>query len=228
MAHRGKTVVLRPSSSSSGSVVTSQPNSAGSGHTTAIAIRSATTSPVSTIAQTATLELNLPADAIVYLMGQEMHQRGSSRTWNVPLPSAHGTYRYDVKVELSGNSLSRSITLTAGSTTQLAVANNAGHLAFEPTQPADQFARLIINVPEDATVKLQGVAMKQRGSLRSWRIPVSEDREYGYKVQVSVDNQSLTREIKVAAGKTTSLEFQQSENVLTSDANSNAVRLVSN
>ena len=47
-----------------------------------------------------TLELNVPADAVVYLMNQKMTITGPIRRYSIPLTNATSTYDYPVRVEL--------------------------------------------------------------------------------------------------------------------------------
>jgi uncharacterized protein (TIGR03000 family) len=78
----------------------------------------------------ATLVVNVPADAVVYLMDQKMTLTGTERRYSIPLRQADADYNYQIRVEVvrDGRTLvSRSEqTVRAGQQIQVSVTEVAG------------------------------------------------------------------------------------------------------
>ena len=89
---------------------------------------------------TATLKLDLPADATVLLMGKQMHKAGSTRQWSVPLTTADKDHAYEIQVVVGAKKVSHVATLRSGETTRLNVTLNDGNLVVRTSGAADQLA----------------------------------------------------------------------------------------
>ncbi len=78
----------------------------------------------------ATLVVNVPADAVVYLMDQKMTLTGTERRYSIPVRQANSDYTYQIRVEVvrDGKTLvSRSEQkVRAGQEVQVSVTEVAG------------------------------------------------------------------------------------------------------
>ena len=76
----------------------------------------------------ATIRMNVPADAVVYLMDQKMTLTGPARRFSIPMPSATQTYEYTVRIEVTNDGKKSeavtSLKLKAGVNVQINVAKN--------------------------------------------------------------------------------------------------------
>jgi uncharacterized protein (TIGR03000 family) len=76
---------------------------------TTVSAPEATVTPLSLAAQTATLDVRLPAGAVLYIQGKKTKQTGSERHFVTPALEAGQKYRYTLKAEWSENGHTKAV-----------------------------------------------------------------------------------------------------------------------
>ena len=76
-------------------------------------------------------------------------------------------------------------------------------------------AKLVLEVPSNAQVKLAGKLMGKTGSNRSWHVPLpKKDTAYPYEISVQVGDQQLSYKASVDSRKSTNVKFAVREGKL--------------
>lgn len=83
----------------------------------------------------ARIQLNVPEDAIVYLVGQKMSLTGQQRTYRLPALEDGKTYDYPIKVEVVRNgvpvTVEHSQPVSSGVTSKIVIVEQAGQLVVQ-------------------------------------------------------------------------------------------------
>ena len=157
---------------------------------------------------TAMLNLQIPANAVVYVNGSRTSTPGNFRSYVSRNLKPGRNYTYEVKAELErdGQVLTRTrvVQLTVGD-------NKTFDMNFD--QNSDPITSVTLLVPEDARVSLGGVDTNASGPMRYFSTSKLKDGESwsAYRVVVTVerDGKQLKRErvIDVNAGDSVNLRF---------------------
>ena len=175
------------------------------------------TAPVkpSSMTTTGVLELDVPAEARVFINDRVTQTTGIHRRFVSPGLTPGLTYTYHVRVELSGKSgpvvETKSVKLHAGDDQLLAFHMTADQQNVA-AKPATLPTSLTLHVPADAQVLLGGNPTTTTGTVRTYKTMLSAgDRLEQYTVQVKLerDGKVLSREqtINLAACETREIEF---------------------
>ncbi len=159
-----------------------------------------------------TLSVNVPADAVVFVNGSRTTSTGTQRQYVSNGLNKGEDYAYEVRVEyeLDGEKVveSKSATLTADATASL------NFTASEPTpvtvaKAETTVTKLVVRVPENATITLAGSPTKQTGAEREFsttRLASGQTWE-DYRIQVELDGVVQNRTITLRGGDSQELVF---------------------
>lgn len=90
---------------------------------------------------------------------------------------------------------------------------------FASTIPATtvkkSYAQLIVSLPADAKVTLQGKEMSRTGAVRTWKIPVADaTRSYQYEIKISDGDRTLVTKVRVNASTPTKVNVVSKDGTL--------------
>lgn len=158
------------------------------------------------------LNLNLPADSIVYVNGKRTRSTGDQRTYVARKLVPGKVYTFEVKavLERGGQELVRSefVSVTGGRSKSL-------HFDFDSPQTA--ITTLEIRVPQDARLVLAGTETNRRGENRIFSTTDLQDGQKwtAYKIVATIerDGKEITQEkvIDVEGGKSHEIAFDFSD-----------------
>lgn len=167
------------------------------------------TEQTSTTSQ-ATLTVNVPSDALVYVNGVKTKSVGSERSYISRGLQGGFNYTYEVRaeVERDGKTIeeTKMVSLTAGRTARVAFALEASEVAASTT--------LTLNVPADAKVFLAGSETTSSGEVREFtttRLAAGQSWDnYTIRVTFDRDGQTISREktITLTAGDSQLVKFE--------------------
>ena len=153
----------------------------------------------------AILSLNVPRDAKVYINDKLTRTSGTTRKY-VSRDLAFGEkYRYRVRVvsQVDGKEVAktREITMRGGASEEFA-------FNFDPI-----VTRVVVNVPEDAKVVIDGTETATKGSFRSFsteKLKTGKWKDYSVEVSVVRDGKTITKResFDLAAGEFRFFEFE--------------------
>ncbi|MCA9207181.1 MAG: TIGR03000 domain-containing protein, partial [Planctomycetales bacterium] len=156
----------------------------------------------------ATLTVNVPSAAKIYVNGRPTTSEGDFRRYVSRGLSTGYDYTYEVRaeVERDGKKLEETkvVTLRGG---------QALHLDFALTSESAPVTSLTVNVPEDAKLYLSGVETSVTGSVRTFTTSKLAAgtvwSDYVVKVEVNRDGRTIVDEksISLTAGDTKELTF---------------------
>ena len=166
----------------------------------------------------ATLVVDVPADAKIFVNGTKTNTLGSQRRYVSTGLMSGQTYSYEVQAvfERDGKeqAVTKNVSLTAGSEVQLA-------FEFPATEQAETV--LTIHVPADAKVTLAGHDTDKLGATRVFttaRLATGQVWD-GYQIQVTMnrDGQEVTKEktVTLRGGESLELSFDFNESLVASN-----------
>lgn len=157
----------------------------------------------------ATLTVNVPGDARVFVNGVQTKSVGSERSYVSRGLQSGFNYSYEVRAEVERNGKvveeTKTVNLMAGRTARVAFALEAGAVAPSTT--------LTLNVPADAKVFLAGSETTSSGEVREFtttKLAAGQAWEnYTIRVTFEQDGQTINREktITLAAGDNQVVDF---------------------
>jgi uncharacterized protein (TIGR03000 family) len=169
----------------------------------------------------ATVVVDLPADADLFVDGKRADLTSAKRTVVTPELKPGKEYFYTVKAEAvrDGKKVEkvRKVAFRAGSVVRL----NLGDLKAAPDQTAAAApSRVTVKLPEDARLYVDGVACPLTSGTRSFDTPKLEaGRSYYYTLKAEVVREGQTRSeskrVVVEAGKQVEVDFNVLAPVLT-------------
>jgi len=157
----------------------------------------------------ATVVVEVPAEAGLFVEGQSVPMPSSTQSFNTPALEPGKTYYYTMKAvgDRSGQLVyeTKRVEVRAGETVRVAFKD------LKPEAGAD-VARVSVRLPADARLLVDGVACLLTSSKREFDTPKLEPgRRYAYtlKAEVVRDGQTLTEEKQVIlqAGRKVMVEF---------------------
>ena len=163
----------------------------------------------------AAIELDVPADARVFVNDLATRATGTHRRFVSPGLVPGLTYTYHVRVELPGKPQpvveTKTVKLHAGEQ-QLLAFNLAGEAQNVVAKPAPLPTSLTLHVPANAQVFLGGSPTTTVGTVRTYRTTLSPGErldQYTVRVQLERDGKVVSREktIALAAGEQREMEF---------------------
>lgn len=167
----------------------------------------------------AVLDIQVPADAIVFVNGQRTQTPGENRSYVSRNLKPGFKYSYELKVELERNGKTETqtkvIDLRAGDSKQL---------VFD-FQPADTLVTsLTVNVPADAQVTLGGVKTQAIGTTRTFSTTKLKNgeswSEYDIVVTIEREGEQLSKtktlDIKAGDSLTVGFDFDSTESEVAS------------
>jgi uncharacterized protein (TIGR03000 family) len=169
----------------------------------------------SSMSTTGIIELDVPAEARVYVNDRLTQTTGIHRRFVSPGLTPGLTYTYQVRVEIPAKPVpvvqTKSVKLHAGDE-QLLAFHRTANSQNVAAAPAPLPTSLTLHVPADAQVFLGGSLTTTTGTVRTYQTMLpSGDRLEQYSVQVKLerDGKVLSREqtINLAAGETRELNF---------------------
>lgn len=168
----------------------------------------------------ATLTVNVPQDARIYVNGVKTKSVGSERSYISRGLQAGMNYTYQVRAELERDGKlveeTKTVSMQAGRTARVAFSLEASEVATTTT--------LTLNVPADAKVFLAGNETTGTGAVREFttsKLAAGQSWEnYSIRVTFDRDGQTVTREKSVTlnAGENQMVSFE-SEAALVASVN---------
>lgn len=160
-----------------------------------------------TTSQKATLNVQVPENAVVLVNGHRTTSTGTSRRYTTPALDASQTYSFVIKAQLEQDGATleetKTVRLTAG---------GSRSVSFN-LRPQGPETMLSLSVPAEAEVTLAGVPTSQTGTARLFKtraIPSGQSWDQ-YTVRVTLDHngRQLTQErsITLKAGERHALSF---------------------
>ena len=158
----------------------------------------------------ATLTVNVPSDARVFVNGVKTNSVGSERSYVSRGLQGGLNYTYEVRAEIERDGKlveeTKMVSLTAGRTARVAFALQASEVAPSTT--------LTLNVPADAKVFLAGSATISSGEVREFtttKLATGQSWDnYTIRVTFEQDGQTIEREktITLTAGDNQVVDFE--------------------
>ena len=154
-----------------------------------------------------TLTVEVPAEAKIYVNGQETSSTGEIRQYISRNLQPGYNYSYEVRAEMivDGKPVNqiKTVDLKAG---------EVAKVAFNLTPAAKVETSLTVRVPANAKVYLAGNPTKATGETRVFRttnLTKGAWNDYTVKVEIEKDGKTVTREEKISlgAGETKELTF---------------------
>lgn len=149
--------------------------------------------------QVALLNVNVPADAKVYVNGAATTSTGTQRQYISRGLTAGNRYAYEVKVEMvrDGQTVTENKNVTLGPGEQVNLAFNLDSKQA-PVAGKKAKTKLTLHVPADAKVYLAGQETTSTGEVREFTTsklaPGAEWNDYTVKVVANIDGQEIVRE----------------------------------
>ncbi len=166
-------------------------------------------------ANQATVIVQLPADARLYVDGQKADLTSAKRSFITPALEAGREYYYTIKAETDrdGGTLSQSrrVIVRAGQVARV----DFGDLTGPAVTDADSApAHVTVRLPENARLFVDDVACPQKSRTPSFDTPkLDAGKTYAYTLRVDVDRDgvthSLTRRVELRAGKRVNVDFTE-------------------
>jgi uncharacterized protein (TIGR03000 family) len=157
----------------------------------------------------ATVVVNLPADASLYVDGYQIQQR----TFVTPALEPGWDYSYTVEARATRNgqtvSASKKVYVRAGQTTQVSIdLQSAATARVEATVRS----RLTVRLPADARLFVNGQATTQTSATRIFETPpLQAGTDYSYTLRAEVvrdgQTQSAEKQVSFRAGRPVEVDF---------------------
>lgn len=145
------------------------------------------------------LNVNVPAEAKVFVNGAATTSTGTQRQYISRGLNAGNRYAYEVKVEMirDGQTVTENKSVTLGPGEQVNLAFNFDSKEA-PVAAEKAKTKLTLHVPADAKVFLAGRETSSTGEVREFTTsklaPGAEWNEYTVKVVANIDGQEIVRE----------------------------------
>lgn len=176
------------------------------------------------LTSTAILTVRVPADAVVLVNGYKTNSVGVRRQFVSRGLEPGVSYNYEIvaRIERNGEPVeeTRTIRVEGGDAARLAFRLSDGN-AIAQARPEPTTTRLVVRLPEDASLELEGVATKAEGDVREFTTTrLAEGQAWAdYTVRATVirDGQTLVSEktIRLAAGDDREVVLAFHDDVLT-------------
>jgi uncharacterized protein (TIGR03000 family) len=150
--------------------------------------------------QVALLNVNVPADAKVFVNGAATTSTGTQRQFISRGLNAGNRYAYEVKVEITkdGETATENKSVTLGPGEQASLAFNFDNKEAPVAAEKKAKTKLTLHVPADAKVTLAGQETSSTGETREFTTsklaPGAEWNDYTVRVVTNVDGQEIVRE----------------------------------
>jgi uncharacterized protein (TIGR03000 family) len=165
--------------------------------------------------EAATVVVQLPADARMWVDGQQADLTSGTRSFQTPALDRGRDYAYTIRAEATrdGQAVSQSqrVVVRAGQVSRV----NFGDLtaAARATPAANAPAHVTVRLPEKARLFVDGVAYPRQSTAATFDTPALEPgRTYFYTFRVEVpgdgEARSESRRVEVAAGKQVQVDFR--------------------
>ena len=178
-------------------------------------------------AQTALLNVNVPADAKIFVNGSATTSTGADRQYVSRGLTAGNRYEYEVRAEITkdGNTVTetKNVTLAAGQMVNLSF--NFDDNKDAPVASGNKAkTKLTLHVPADAKVYLAGRETSSTGDVREFTTsklaPGAEWNNYTVKVVANVDGHEVSKDetITLTGGEDRDLTIDFGSNPIASTA----------
>jgi len=165
-----------------------------------------------------TVLVKLPADASLFVDGAPTSLSSDSRRFQTPPLEAGKDYYYTVRIEAMRNgekvTQSQRVIVRAGHSAEVAFAEFEVAAKGEPakTEPVKAPAKVIVKLPSEAKLYVDGVLCPQSSAVRSFETPkLDPNVTYGYTLKAEVVRNGQTKtemkRIEIQAGKEVSVDF---------------------
>jgi uncharacterized protein (TIGR03000 family) len=170
---------------------------------------------------TATVVLKAPSGAVIEVNGQKISHKGEEQTFNTPALSETGKHTYDFVATLTRDGKTAKVTRTIEVRPGAESRVDFSELVAELNKEQDR-ARVVVSIPEDAELVVDGVKMNATGSTRTFQtplLPVGKTFNYELRAKMMREGQmhEATQKIRVEAGKEVSVEFVETSFVKVGD-----------
>jgi len=163
----------------------------------------------SSLGNSATVVVNVPADATFAVDGKEVKINGTSHTFATPelTPGQSYYYTMTVKAERDGKTVTESqkVVVRAGETSNVEFKNLATEAAVS--------AKVQIVLPQDAKLYVDDKAFEMTGTKTFETPKLNPGQKYHYtmkaEVRINGEMRSETHKVEVEAGKEVVVEFQK-------------------
>jgi uncharacterized protein (TIGR03000 family) len=160
-----------------------------------------------------TVLVKLPADATMFIDGVKADLDSATRQFNTPTLQAGQDYYYTIRVEALRNgelvTQSQRLIVRAG---QTAEANFGEFTTTAKAEPAKAPATVVVKLPADAKLYVDGVLCPQTTPTRTFETPaLNPGTTYTYTLKAEVVRNGKTKaeskRIEMVAGKEVSVDF---------------------
>jgi uncharacterized protein (TIGR03000 family) len=160
----------------------------------------------------ATVLVKLPADATMYVDGIKADLTSGTRSFTTPVLTAGRDYVYNIRIEAvrDGETVQQTqrVALRANETSQVVFGEFEAVAKTAPKSPA----KVVVKLPADAKLYVDGVLCPQSSPTRSFETPaLTPGKTYAYtlKAEVVRDGQmkAETKRIEMVAGKEVNVDF---------------------
>jgi uncharacterized protein (TIGR03000 family) len=179
---------------------------------TPVVVQAATVAPAvqSVGASVATVVIKAPTDVRVLVDGQETARNAAEETFTTPALQPGRVYQYVFKAEAVRDG--KTVALTRRVEVQ---AGRQSEVDFRDLIPsgAAEVAKVLVQVPEDAKLYVDGVPCPLDSATRTFETPkIEPGRKYYYTVKAEVvrngEKLSESRRVFVEAGRQTTVDFR--------------------
>jgi uncharacterized protein (TIGR03000 family) len=160
----------------------------------------------------ATVVVQLPADARMWVDGQQADLTSGTRSFQTPALDRGRDYAYTIRAEATrdGQAVSQSqrVVVRAG---QVSRVDFGDMKAAVRANPAAAPAHVTVRLPENARLFVDGVAYPRQSTAATFDTPALEPGRtyfYTFRVEVPAEPRSESRRVEVAAGKQVQIDFR--------------------
>ncbi len=181
-------------------------------------------------AQTALLNVSVPADAKIYVNGVETTSTGTQRQYVSRGLQSGNRYAYEVRAEMTrdGSTVTETKNVTLGPGELAGLAFNLDGSKDAPVAAGSKTkTKLTLHVPADAKVTLSGHETTSNGDVREFTTtklaPGTDWKDYTVRVTANVDGREVSKEetITLTGGEDKDLTFDFTSNAVASTAAAN-------
>ncbi len=178
-------------------------------------------------AQTALLNVSVPAEAKVFVNGAETTSTGAQRQFVSRGLQAGNKYAYEIRAEFTrdGQTVTETKTINIGPGQQASLAFNMDSSKDAPVAAGSKTkTKLTLHVPADAKVSLSGHETTSNGDVREFTTtklaPGADWKDYTVRVTANVDGREVSKEetITLIGGEDKDLTFDFNSNTVASTA----------
>jgi len=178
--------------------------------------------PKASLGTPATVVVNLPAEAKLFVDGERVPMTTAVRSFKTPGLRAGQDYFYTMKAEILRDGVKTEKTarviVRAGETARADFGEMAEGVAVQTTREAP--ARITVKLPADAKLFIDNVACELTSDTRTFQTPKLEaGKKYGYTLRAEAVREgktvNSTRKIVMTAGEALTVKFEDLGSVQT-------------